>query len=300
MSREIRYLSDEMELAFTEGILQPLLGVVQRDRDLVLEFRDPRVADIYCKGQCLEIEKCGDGYKISAHQKFLKDGALMFQSAEKADSFVKEELPFVKQRMAEHRSGGLEIEFQQALIRANNLEPNLNTDYFAVDSQVFLGPGQDHIDVLGIYWPDHRSDEDVALALIEVKFGLKGGIEKLAEQVDGYYNALDENISRIADHTQKMLRQKLRMGLITGGSVEAMKKLQRLNVSTDPKRVKIVVAMVEPRSTFDSVKCADPNSPAVEIKEGSETPYRGVSSWIRVVGGERSPRDLNSPRKRGN
>ena len=86
----------------------------------------------------------------------------MLRSADETDLFVKEMLPFVKQRMAEVRSGGMEIEFQQALIRANNLEAKLNTDYFAVDSQVFLGPRQDHIDVLGIHWPNHGSDEDVS------------------------------------------------------------------------------------------------------------------------------------------
>jgi hypothetical protein len=67
----------------------------------------------------------------------------------------------------------------------------------------------------------------------------------LAEQVEGYYDALEKNISRIADHTQEMLRQKLRMGLITGGSKEALEKLGRLNVSHDAKSVKIVIAMVD-------------------------------------------------------
>lgn len=246
MSRERRVLSDEMEKEFTEekGKLNPLLRVVQRDRDLNLELRDPWVADIYCKGQCIEIEKCGDGYKISAHAKFLEEGPLRLTSAEEADSFVNEKLPFVKQRMAELRSEGMEIEFQQALIRANNLE-NLNTDYFAVDSQVFLGPGQDHIDVLGIYWPDHSSNKDVPLALIEIKYGLYGGVDKLAEQVGGYYDALEKNISHIADHTKQVLRQKIRMGLITGGSKAALEKLGRLNVSHDPKSVKVVVAMVD-------------------------------------------------------
>jgi hypothetical protein len=150
----------------------------------------------------------------------------------------------------------MEIEFEQALIRANNLEASLNTDYFAVDRQALLELGQDRIDVLGIYWPNHGSNEDVSLALIEVKFSLYGGIDKLAEQVEGYYNALAKNISPqpgetcpieggIACHAQKLLRQKLRMGLITGGNQKALENLEKLNVSTDAKGVKIVVAMVD-------------------------------------------------------
>ena len=51
MSRETRVLSPEMEKEFTNdgtlnpmGILNPLLKVVQRDRDLILEFLDPCAA----------------------------------------------------------------------------------------------------------------------------------------------------------------------------------------------------------------------------------------------------------------
>jgi hypothetical protein len=263
MSRENRILDGKMEEEFISGTLKPLLEVVKRDRDLILEFRDPFAAAIYCKGQSLEIKSSRDGDKIiystiSADKKFLEEGSLRLQSAQEAELFVKEKLPFVKQRMAEHRSEGMEIEFEQALIRANNLEAKLNTDYFIVDRQALLASGQDRIDVLGIYWPDHGSSEDVSLALIEVKFSLYGGIETLAEQVKGYYNALAKNIvpplpdgtceimGGIADHTEKLLQQKLRLGLITGASNQALEKLRtKIRVSRDPKRVKIVVAMVD-------------------------------------------------------
>jgi hypothetical protein len=80
----------------------------------------------------------------------------------------------------------------------------------------------------------------------------------LAEQVKGYYNALAKNIvpplpdgtceimGGIADHTEKLLQQKLRLGLITGASNQALEKLRtKIRVSRDPKRVKIVVAMVD-------------------------------------------------------
>jgi hypothetical protein len=292
MSRLNRVLDDKMEKEFMEGTLKPLLEVVKRDRDLVLEFRDPSVADIYCKGQCLEIERCGGGYKISAHEKFLNGGSLMLGSAEAADLFVKEKLPFVKQRMAELRSAGMEIEFEQALIRANNLEAKLNTDYFAVDSQVFLGSGQDHIDVLGIYWPDHRSDEEISLALIEVKFGLNGGIDKLAEQVERYYDALTDNISRIASHTQVMLQQKLRMGLITGGSAEALRKLKRLNISDDAKCVKIVVAMVDYDLRSTLLRAQIPKLRDLKSKKQLKNPIEVIHLGYGLWSGN-AVRDLN-------
>jgi hypothetical protein len=299
MSRENRVLHVNMEKEFTEGTLKPLLEVVQRDRDLILEFRDPFGAAIYCKGQSLEINSFGDGQKIthsiiSADKKFLTEGPVKLQSAEEADLFVKEQLPFVKQRMAEHHCGGMEIEFEQALIRANNLEKNLNTDYFAVDRQALLELGQDRIDVLGICWPDHSSNEDVSLALIEVKFSLYGGIETLAEQVEGYYNALAKNIlpqpdgtceieGGIAAHAQKLLRQKLRMGLITGASKEALAKLERLNVSHDAKHVKIVIAMVDynlrsPRLTAQIPKLRQLES-AKQLKNPIEVMHLGYGLW---------------------
>lgn len=284
MSRKNHVLDDKMEMEFKEGILKPLLDVVKRDRDLILEFRDSWCADIYCKGHCIEIKSCGDGYKISADKKFLKEGPKKLHSAEEADSFVKEKLPFVKQCMAEHRSGGMEIEFEQALIRANNLEAKLNTDYFAVDRQALLAPGQDRIDVLGIYWPDHKSDEDVSLTLIEVKLALNGKIDKLAEQVEGYYNALEKNISNIADHTQELLRQKLRMGLITGGSKEALAKLEkRLAISKDAKRVKIVIAMVDYDSRSTLLRAQIPKLRDFEstnhLKNPIEVIHLGYGLW---------------------
>jgi hypothetical protein len=300
MSRENRVLDPIMETELKSGTLKPLLDVVQRDRDLILEFRDPFSAAIYCKGQSIEIKSFSGGRTIShsivsADKKFLTEGPVRVQSAEEADLFVKEQLPFVKQRMAEHRCGGMEIEFEQALIRANNLEANLNTDYFAVDRQALLASGQDRIDVLGIYWPNRGSKEDVSLALIEVKFGLYGGIETLAEQVEGYYDALAKNIvppsdgiceidGGIAAHSEKLLRQKLRLGLITGASEEALKKLTTdIKVSRDPRRVKIVVAMVDYNLRSTRLSAQIPKLRQLEsdkhLKNPIEVMHLGYGLW---------------------
>ena len=177
----------------------------------------------------------------------------------------------------------MEIEFEQALIRANNLEPSLNTDYFTVDRQGLLAPGQDRIDVLGIYWPDHSSNEDVSLALIEVKFALNGKIDKLAEQVEGYYNSLENNIHYIACEAEKLLHQKLRMRLITGGNEKALAKLQRLNVSRDAKRVKIVVAMVDYNLRSTLLKAQIPKlrqlESAKQLKNPIEVMHLGYGLW---------------------
>jgi hypothetical protein len=246
-------LSAEMKEAFMTGILSPLLGAVQADRDLIMEFRDANAASIYYKGHCIEIERCGEAYEARAHKKLFEPGTRRLGSIEEAQAFVGGALLGIKKEVAGLRCTGTEIEFEQALIRANNREPGLNTDYFAVDRQVALCKGErQRVDVLGVYWPDRRFGKELSLALIEVKFGLDGGIDKIAEQVEGYYQALASNIAAVAEDTQKLLRQKLDMGLITAVEPNALAKLKTMEVSKDPRLVKIVLALVDanPRSTL--------------------------------------------------
>ncbi len=239
-----------MQEAFASGILNPLLEVAKCDRDLILEFRG-EYATIYCKGHRLDIQSCAGAYEIRADPAFSR-AQLQVRSAAEAAAFVTDQLPRIKQAIAMHR-GGAEIEFEQALIRANNMERALNTDYFAVDRQALLGSGDDQVDVLGIHWPgpERGFRKDVALALIEVKYALSGGVEKIDEQVLRYYEILQTNIQDVAEEAQALLRQKLRLGLITGASEDALKKLETLEVSKDPKRIEIALALVDynPRST---------------------------------------------------
>jgi hypothetical protein len=103
----------------------------------------------------------------------------------------------------------------------------------------------DRLDVLGIHWPDRRNGKDLALALIEVKYGVSGGVEKIAGQVRRYYEGLAAGIDFFATEAQGILRQKLELGLIAGESAGAIEKLKGLPVSSDLKRVKIVLALVD-------------------------------------------------------
>jgi hypothetical protein len=225
------------------GVLAPLLEVVRRDRDLNMEFRG-ECADIYCKGYRLHLRSAGvRGYKISVNEKFCKTEL-------DVSGFLKK-LPDIKQEIATHCPHGHEIEFEQSLIRANNREPGIHTDYFAIDRQVLMGSPVDRLDVLGIYWADRRHDTDLALALIEVKYGVSGGVEKIADQVRRYYAGLAANMDFFANEAEGILRQKLELGLITGESAGAKEKLKGLPVSRELKRVRIVLALVDfsPKST---------------------------------------------------
>jgi len=239
------------------GVLAPLVGVVQSDRDLNMEFRG-ECANIYCKGYQIHLKSAGGhGYKISVHEKFWEE-ELPLTSQEDVAEFVKTKLPLIKQNMAMHCAYGHEIEFEQSFIRANNREPGIHTDYFAVDRQVLMGSSANQLDILGIHWPDHLKDQDLGLALIEVKYGVSGGVEKIAAQVNRYYEGLKANVEFFASEAEGILRQKLELGLIAAGeSAGAIEKLKRLPVSRDLKRVKIVLALVDLSPHAGGVKAAE-------------------------------------------
>lgn len=219
-----RRLSPPMMNAFKSGPLAPLLGVVHRDRDLILEIRDDKV-DIYCKGQvAVHVEPGSHGvYVLSADKAFWDRASRAVASITETQAFVAEELPHIKQRIAEHRKsprgGGLEIEFEQLLIRANTQEPGLNTEYFAIDRQVLVGGGGERIDVLGVCWPRGNRAGSTVLspALIEVKYGLKGGVDGLADQLERYYRALAGRTETLAAEAEGILRQKVELGRSPAG-----------------------------------------------------------------------------------
>jgi hypothetical protein len=257
MTQESRILTRTlMDDLRPKGVLEHLLEAVRSDRDLNMEFRG-HCADIYCKGYQMHLQSVGGhGYKISVHEKFW-DEELPLTSQENIEEFLKKKLPFIKQKMAMHCPNGHEIEFEQSLIRANNREPGIHTDYFAIDRQVLMGSSASQLDILGIHWPDHLNDQDLGLALIEVKYGVSGGVEKIAAQVNRYYEGLKANIEFFANDAEGILRQKLELGLIAGESAGAIEKLKRLPVSRDLKRVKIVLALVDLSPRAGGVKAAE-------------------------------------------
>ena len=107
-----------------------------------------------------------------------------------------------------------------------------------------MGSSEHQLDILGVHWPDRRNAKDLALALIEVKW-VSGGVEKIAAQINRYYEGLAADIAFFAKEAQGILRQKLELGLIAGESAGAIEKLKGLPVSKDLERVKIVLALVD-------------------------------------------------------
>lgn len=242
--RRPRVLSESFEQDLLEGELRPVLDLVRRDRDLIAEIRHDSM-DIYFKGQRLihlEKRRSRDGYTFIGTEKFWQEKTKAFMNREVIDEFCRTTVPMIKQRIAEHRPTGKEIEFEQMLIRATNLE-KLNTDYIAIDRQsVTEAKGQ--TDIVGVFWPEHRSNV-LKLALIEVKYGLHGGIEGIAGQIERYYKDLEGRLPVFALDLEKQLHQKARLGLIAGLSKKAEEKIQRLRISTSLQDVRVVVALVD-------------------------------------------------------
>lgn len=244
--RPARILDRAFETDLRVGVLAPLLALVQRDRDLIAEIRTD-ILDIYCKGQRLiSVKRLRDGYRFLSHEKFWSAQSLDVHAVEAVAGFCEETVPRIKQRIAEHAARGKEIEFEQLLVRVNNRE-GLNTDYIAVDRQGVAEEGKGRTDVVGVYWPGDRrvTDDPLMPALIEVKFGLGGGVEDVAAQLARYFDDLRTTLPTFARDLQAQLRQKARLGLLPGLSESAQAKIQRLLVSDRIEDVRAVVALVD-------------------------------------------------------
>lgn len=245
--RPPRILDKSFEAALREGVLAPLLSLVQRDRDLIAEIRTD-LLDIYCKGQRLiSVERGRAGaYRFRSHEKFWAERALDASDDAVVKTFCSDTVPFIKQRIAELAARGKEIEFEQSLVRANNLE-GLNTDYIAVDRQGVSEDGKGRTDVVGVYWPGDKriGNAPLAPALIEVKFGLGGGVEGVTEQIGRYFDDLRSTLPTFSRDLENQLHQKARLGLLTGLSEGAQAKIQRLRVSDRIQDVRVVIALVD-------------------------------------------------------
>lgn len=243
-----RLLSEAFELDLLSGTLEPLLQLVKRDRDLIAEIR-ANLLDVYCKGQRLisiaPTSRQG-GYILKSSKKFWTLGNLRINNADEARRFCEETVPFIKQRISEHHSEGREIEFEQLLIRANSIE-KFNTDYIAVDRQGVSDDRANRIDVIGVYWPGGKRHVATTLApaLIEVKLGQKGGVEDVANQLRRYFEDLERTIESLAAALQAQFRQKGRLGLLSGLSDLALRKIAQLPISTRIEDVRAVVALVD-------------------------------------------------------
>ena len=252
-----RKLEPKFKMALQAGILRPILELVQKDRDLLLEIRTGYI-DIYFKGnRLIEIRPARPavgsgaagsqlpGYTVTTDEKFSAAALLgPIRTGEDAKKLVNQ-LPDVKQRIATHKPHASEIEIEHLLIRFNNCEPSVNSEYFAIDRQGIYGPGQLRFDVLGVHWPraNRNKSKTLSLCVMEVKLNMGAEIGNIAEQLKGYYGLLASNLPTIAKNAQALLRDKIDLGLV--GTQEQRKKLKALEISDKMDDVRCVVVLAE-------------------------------------------------------
>ncbi len=244
----MRGLNDEFMRALRDGELSALREVVAADRDLILEIRE-NALDVYFKGnRLLRLDQRGTGYRMTLDDKFRVEALAdltSLRSASDTEMFVAA-IPAIKERIVGLRTGASEIEYEQMLIRANNCEPRLNTEYFIIDRQLVTADRSGQMDLIAVYWPrrNRNRNRKVALSLMEVKYGRNPDIHKLPQQLSRYHDDLEKRVSEVAAEAETLLQQKLELGLFVGTKAR-LKALKTLTVSRRIEDVRYVVVLVD-------------------------------------------------------
>ncbi|MFQ5809942.1 MAG: hypothetical protein ACE5JM_10015 [Armatimonadota bacterium] len=244
----MRGLNCRFMQALRDGDLAALREVVAADRDLILEIRE-NALDVYFKGnRLLRLDQTSAGYPMTLDDKFRVEALAdltSLRSASDTEMFVAA-IPAIKERIVGLRRGASEIECEQMLIRANNCELRLNTEYFIIDRQLVTGDQSGQMDLIAAYWPleNRAHNREVALVLMEVKYGLNPDIRKLPQQLSRYHDDLDNRISEVTAEAETLLRQKVELGLFVG-TLAQLEALKTLTVSRRIEDVRYVVVLVD-------------------------------------------------------
>ena len=225
----MRKLSNTFLDCLKSGFLSGITEYVKHDHDLNLEIRDSYI-NIYYKGNSLlklSETRSQHHYRAEIHEKFLEGLDLSLDFTEStALQFIKN-IPLIKENIGYHHKRSLELEYEQLIIRANNLEPRNNTEYFIVDSQYAVREGR--FDLTGFYWKraGRRKVQEVPVCLMEIKFALNTDIRDVHNQLARYYEPIKKNAAGIAEELESVFRQKLELKLYDQpiNRINAMKTL---------------------------------------------------------------------------
>lgn len=237
------------------GVYGPLVELVRKTKDLHLEFRgqlDLNNADtdlpadeainVYYKGN--SILRLHHNGRFGIDSAFTKELAMpkFLRTEEDVRAYI-DLLPIVMFNVATRGKNSMEIEYEQMIIRANNFEHRINSEYIAVYNQYNIG--NERWDILAIKWPrGERRKTTGQLALIEVKYALNPEIKIAYEQLERYYTYLQENMEHLCREMELILRQKLAIKLITK-TPEQVRRLEKLKLERDSKKIDIILFLVD-------------------------------------------------------
>ena len=244
-----RRLNNQFMNDLKTGHLSQIRKLVRDDRDLLLDIRAGYI-DIYYKGhQLLKLTQQSTSYRTQCDKKFKNDVEFpeVLDSFDDVQAFLNI-VPGLKHAIATHRPSGNEVEMEQLLIRANNHEPGINSEYFIVDRQYAIRNAR--FDMVGFYWgrDRRRSGQTVPLVLFEVKYGLHGGVEKLVAQVEQYHEAISDHFEEFANEMESLFRQKVELGLYSVLAKDGALDSLQLSRDVDTARIALVLADYNPHS----------------------------------------------------
>jgi hypothetical protein len=250
----VRILSDNFMQALKSGILVGLLQRVRQDKDLDLEIRDGYL-NIYYKGNSLLKldEMMSSRYRVGVHPKFASGLMLPEHLIDEAtvESFL-QGIPLLKENIIQHGQSSLEVEYEQLVIRANNLEPRTNSDYFVIDRQYAVS-NVGRFDLTGFVWDRNgrKRGQQVPLCFMELKFALNSDIQEVHQQLARYYDAIKTDALAIAAEAESVFKQKLALNLFDQPA-DRVAALQTLTFTSDVEQYQFIIVLVDynPYSTL--------------------------------------------------
>lgn len=248
----MRGLSPTFITALQTGILAGLRQRVIADKDLDLQIRTDYL-NVYYKGNSLLklTELSSNKYRVTIDPKFLGNLTLPNIHDEATAKLFLDAIPQLKEAVVASGKKSLEVEYEQLIIRANNLEPRTNSEYFIVDRQYARGTAR--FDLLGLCWPSDRRKRGQVIApcCFEIKFALNTDIQEIQHQLQSYYDLIAADASNIAAEIEHVFRQKLDLGLFLQ-SQDRLHAMATLEVGRRVEDFQFIVVLVDynPYSTL--------------------------------------------------
>ncbi|MBN1400513.1 MAG: hypothetical protein JXA74_06730 [Anaerolineae bacterium] len=259
----MRRLSPTFMRELKSGFLAGILERVIEDLDLDLHIRDNYI-NIYFKGNALlKLAEVGPGrYQPTIRRRFLGASALPDLVDRATTNAFLAAIPTLKANIARYGRSSLEIEYEQLIIRANNVERRNNSEYYVIDRQVVLG-GQ-RLDLLGFHWPavGRRRGQTVAPCLLEVKFAINASIGQVQEQLARHYAAVALDPGALVDDAQSVLNQRLELGLYDQPR-NRLDAMRTLTIARELERFQFILVLVD----------YNPHSSQLDLSRLAELPF---------------------------
>jgi hypothetical protein len=233
-----RKLSTNFMADLQSGILLPLLNRVREDETLMLAIRENYINIYYRGGSLYMITQSRDGasYTADFDKNYNKkpdplpiEFPFILKDAEQVSALVSA-IPEIKYRMDSSfiknrkvsesgkpiKSGKLEREFQQLVVRENNYFSD--SHYFIVDIEVAGILPNARYDMLAVRWINRKQPESLVLALIEMKHGINalGGVSGVAKHMQDAYKlrANEEDWRQLLVGLETQMNQLDQLGLL--------------------------------------------------------------------------------------